>query len=161
MNLDFVKRSLIAVSCTTFLAVGACNVVPATGDGGGSVDNGAGDAGGDGTGDGTTSAKLVVFQDPDTDFTTSDVHDVDNEVVQFEEDSQSLVWAADGTTYQPGGWVADGNFLGATQFFQVRFGNFEGQRRAYFTETVEATICNISAPSGQLSITGTNVLVPQ
>lgn len=156
MTLGFVKRVLIAVSFTTFLAVGACDVVPATGDGSGSIDNGAGTGGGEPTG-----AKLVVFQDPDSDFTTSDVHDVDEQVVQFEEDTQSLVWATDGTTYEPGTWTVDGNFLGATRFFQVRFGNFEGQRRAYFTETATATICNIATASGQLSISATNVLVPQ
>ena len=164
MNLDVVKRSVFTVSFAALVALGACTVAPVgdTGvDGNGSVDTGAGGTDGNGTGEEPTDAKLVAFQDPDSDFSTSDVYDVDNEVVQFEADTQSLIWVADGTTYQPGTWTAEGNFLGATKFFQVRFGNFEGQRRAYFTETATATICNISTSSGNLSITGTNVPVPQ
>jgi hypothetical protein len=54
-----------------------------------------------------------------------------------------------------------GNFLGAAQFFQVRFGNVDGQRRAFFTETGPATICDIEPVGDSISISPTNTEVPQ
>ncbi len=109
----------------------------------------------------SSAANLVVFQDPDTSFSSSDVYDVDDEIVRFDSNTNSIIWAASDTSFQMGSWVTSGNFLGATNFFQVRFGNVDGQRRAFFTETVNATICDIGIIAGSLSISGTNVTVPQ
>jgi hypothetical protein len=53
-----------------------------------------------------------------------------------------------------------GLFIRADRFFQVRFGTKDGERRAYFTETVTTTIRDIEIIGGQLVITGTNVTVP-
>jgi len=108
-----------------------------------------------------TARKPAVFQDPDSAFSTSDVFDVDEEIVRFDTDNDSLVWAADDTEYQAGQWVVSGNFPMPSQFFQVRFGTKNGARRAYFTETSSGTICDIETVDGTLSITATTVPVPQ
>ena len=102
----------------------------------------------------------AVFRDPDTGFSTTDVRDVEEEIVQFDTSTNSIIWAADGTAYQEGLWAVNDVFL-AGGGFQVRFGTKEGERRAYFTETVPATICQIEPANGFLSISPTNVTVPQ
>lgn len=122
------------------------------------VGNMAGDNG-DGTTDGTTR-NLVVFVDPASDFSTTDVRDVDEEIVQFDADTNAIVWAADDSEYQAGSWTTDGNRL-ASGGFTVRFGTKDGERRAYFTETGPATICDIRLSNGFLGIFATNVTVPQ
>ena len=97
---------------------------------------------------------LAMFTDPTTGQATSDVRDVDEQVMRFEMPSGVLVWVADGTRHN--GWPASGNFLDAARGFQVRFGSRSGQRRAYFTESGSGTICNLEVRGGQLSITATS-----
>ena len=118
------------------------------------------DDGGDASvpGDGS-DANLAVFSDPDSEFSTTDVRDVDEEIVRFDATAKTLIWAADGSAFDD--WDVDGNFLGPTRFFQVRFGTKDGERRAYFTETVTETICDIRIDNGQLRISATSVTVPQ
>ena len=99
-----------------------------------------------------------MFSDPNSDFATTDVQDIDEEVVRFDTAAKTLIWAADGSAF--GGWEVSGNSLGSQQQFQVRFGTKEGERLAYFTETVPATICDISIENGRLKIVPTNVTVP-
>ncbi len=110
--------------------------------------------------DDQSTAHLAVFDDPNSDFSTTDVRDVDDEIVQFDTVTKAIIWAADGTAYQAGSWTVDGVFL-AGGGFQVRFGTKDGERRAYFTETGPATICQIRPAGGFLSISATNVTVPQ
>lgn len=124
-----------------------------SGDGGGSSDM-TDDSDGN-----TDTTDYSVFEDPESEFATSDVRDVDEETVRFDPAAGSLIWAADGTAF--GGWVIDGNFLGSTGQFQVRFGTKDGERRAYFTETGPATICDIEVTDGDLQISPTSVMVPQ
>lgn len=107
-----------------------------------------------------STANLAVFNDPDSDFSTTDVRDVDDEFVQFDTVTKAIIWAADGTAYQEGSWTVNGVFL-AGGGFQVRFGTQDGERRAYFTETGPATICQIRPTGSFLSISPTNVTVPQ
>jgi hypothetical protein len=102
----------------------------------------------------------AVFTDPDSDFSTSEVRDVDEEIVQFDTETEAIIWAADETSYDAGLWDVNGNFL-AGGFFQVRFGTRSGERRAYFTETAAATICQLRIQGGQLSVSATSVPVPQ
>ncbi len=102
--------------------------------------------------------QLVVFRDPDSNFTTSDLRDVQDQIVRFDMTSNSLIWAADGRSFQ--GYPVSGNFLRADRAFQVRFGTKDGERRAYFTETVATTICDIEIVGGQLVISPTSVKVP-
>jgi hypothetical protein len=78
--------------------------------------------------------------------------------VRFDTASISLIWAADGRSFS--GYPVSGLFIRADRFFQVRFGTKDGERRAYFTETVATTICDIEIVGGQLVISPTNVTVP-
>jgi hypothetical protein len=105
--------------------------------------------------------ELAVFSDPSSSFSTSDVRDVQDvpeQIVRFDVASNSLIWKADGRTF-PGYPVSD-NFIGSDKHFQIRFGTKDGERRAYFTETASATICDIEVSGGQLMISPTNVKVP-
>jgi hypothetical protein len=105
--------------------------------------------------------QLAMFSDPASSFSTSDVRDVQDvpeQIVRFDVASNSLIWKADGRTFP--GYPVSGNFVAEDKHFQVRFGTKDGERRAYFTETASATICDIAVSGGQLSISPTNVKVP-
>ena len=102
--------------------------------------------------------QLVVFTDTGATFSTSDVRDVHDQIVRFDMTSNSLIWAADGRSFT--GYPVSGNFIGADKSFQVRFGTKDGERRAYFTETVATTVCDIEIVGGQLVILPTSVTVP-
>ncbi len=107
---------------------------------------------------GNSEVDLVVFQDPDSDFSTTDVMDIDGEIVRLDSANGELIWVADGTTAS--GWDIDGNLLG-NGFFTVAFGTENGQRGAYFTETAAATICDIRVVNGIILISATSTPVPQ
>ena len=107
----------------------------------------------------TPTPVLAVFMDPTSSFSTSDVRDVQDQIVRFDTASSSLVWALDGRTFT-GFPVLDTYYIRADKFFQVRFGTKNGERRAYFTEAVRGTICDIEVVGGTLSITPTDVTVP-
>jgi hypothetical protein len=102
--------------------------------------------------------QLAVFSDPTSSFSTSDVRDVQEQIVRFDVASNSLIWAADGRSFP--GYPVSGNFVASDKHFQIRFGTKDGERRAYFTETASATICDIEIVGGQLSISPTTVKVP-
>ena len=102
--------------------------------------------------------QLAMFTDSATGFSTSDVRDVEGEIVRFNRANNALIWAADGRSFP--GYPVDGNFLGSGRNFQVRFGTEDGERRAYFTETVPATLCDIEIVGSALLISPTNVTVP-
>jgi hypothetical protein len=102
--------------------------------------------------------QLAMFSDPASSFSTSDVRDVQEQIVRFDLASNSLIWMADGRSFP--GYPVSGNFVAEDKHFQVRFGTKDGERRAYFTETASATICDIAVSGGQLSISPTNVTVP-
>ena len=101
---------------------------------------------------------LAVFSDPASTFTTSDVRDVQDQIVRFDTASASLIWAADGRSFP--GYPVAGNFVGYCCFFQVRFGTKDGERRAYFTDLDTARIWDIEIVGGQLTFSLTNVRVP-
>lgn len=106
-------------------------------------------------------ANLAVFQAPGSRFSTSDVHDFDGEIVRFNTAVRSIIWATDGSEFDAGFWEVNGNLLGPGGFFEVRFGSEGGQTRAYFTETLTATLCDVFIDAGELAVTSTNVPVPQ
>jgi hypothetical protein len=89
---------------------------------------------------------------------TSDIRDVQGQIVRFDMANGSLIWVADGRSFS--GYPVNGLFIRADRFFQVRFGTEVGERRAYFTEAVATTICDVEVAGGQLVITPTNVHVP-
>jgi hypothetical protein len=102
--------------------------------------------------------QLAIFHDPASTFSTSDVRDVQDQIVRFDTAASSLIWAADGRSFP--GYAVDGNFIRSDRAFQVRFGIKDGERRAYFTETIKGTICDIEVINGQLLLSSTNVTVP-
>jgi hypothetical protein len=104
------------------------------------------------------AVQLAVFRDPASTFSTSDVRDVQEQIVRFDSAANSLIWAADGRSFS--GYPVDGNFVRADRNFQVRFGTKDGERRAYFTETASATICDIEVIGGAVVISPTSVTVP-
>ena len=147
---------VLMVAWAPFLA---CNLLGQIG-GSNSNQNDNGNANANGNGDDNTgTSTLAVFVDPDSSFSTSDVHDVNDEIVQFDTVDKTLIWAADGTAYQGGSWDVNGVLL-AGGGFKVLFGTKNGDPRAYFTETVSATICDIGVQGGQVSIVPTTVAVP-
>jgi major membrane immunogen (membrane-anchored lipoprotein) len=108
------------------------------------------------------TSNLAVFIDPgDMMFSTSDVRDLDGEIVRIDLDTDSIIWVADGTSHGAGTWTVSGNFLTETSFFEVVFGSEGGERRAYFTETSTGTLCDISLFDGDIRVVQTSVPVPQ
>jgi hypothetical protein len=99
-----------------------------------------------------------MFTDSASGFATTDVRDVQDQIVRLDTANNALIWAADGRSFS--GYPVSGNFVRADKFFQVRFGVKDGERRAYFTEAVATTICDIEVVNGQLTITPTTVHVP-
>lgn len=102
--------------------------------------------------------QLAMFTDSASGFATTDVRDVQDQIVRLDTANNALIWAADGRSFS--GYPVSGNFVRADKFFQVRFGVKDGERRAYFTEAVATTICDIEVVNGQLTITPTTVHVP-
>jgi hypothetical protein len=114
-----------------------------------------------GNGNDNENDNLAEFTDPDdSSFKTADVLDVDGEIVNFDTETNAIISAEDGTAYQAGTWVVNGNLL-AGGGFQVRFGTDGGVKKAYFTETGPATICDIEVLGGTVLISPTAVQVPQ
>lgn len=103
--------------------------------------------------------EFALFTDPMSTFSTTHVRDVDGETIRFRVSNQSIVYQ-DGTEYQAGSWPVSGNFVGGNSFL-IRFGTEEGERRAYFTETGPATICDFVVTPTTFSIFPTQVTVPQ
>jgi len=75
---------------------------------------------------------LAIFSDLDSTFTT-DVRDVQRQIVRFDTANNALIWATDGRSFA--GYPVSGVFIRADRAFQVSFGTENGERRAYFTET--------------------------
>jgi hypothetical protein len=101
---------------------------------------------------------LVVFVDPDTDFETTDVFDVERDVVHFTDAGRMI--HADADLAFPG-WPASGNNVGRFGEFRIRFGDDDGERRAFFTEADPPTICDIEVEEeDELRVYSTSQLVP-
>jgi hypothetical protein len=104
-------------------------------------------------------SNLAVFTDPASGFSTTDVRDVDDQIVRFNPADRTLIWTPSNLIFD--NWPVNGNLLGPTGDFQVRFGTVSGQRRAYFTETGRGTICDLQVDSGNvLRLLPTNSLPP-
>ena len=103
---------------------------------------------------------LAVFDDPNSSFATSAVHDVNGDIVYFDAIAQSVVWSRTGVVYQSGFWPVNDPFVGGISF-QIRFGTHNGQKRAYFTESIPATVCDFNVFGSNFSISPTTSQVPQ
>jgi hypothetical protein len=111
---------------------------------------------------------MELFTDPASGFSTSDVRDAQDQIVQFSTAGE-LLWTADGTRFSE--YFVDGNFIAyhhrADRLFQVRFGMKRGERAAYLTVTDDrlrgavATVLDLSVDGrGDLIIAETDVPVP-
>jgi len=105
-----------------------------------------------------TPIQLLVFTDRVSGLSTSDVRDVQEQIVRFNSVGE-LIWAADGTRF-PGYPVVQGSFIKADFSFQVRFGTKDGERRAYFAQHDRDFVYDLEVVGDQLVITETNVPVP-
>jgi hypothetical protein len=112
--------------------------------------------------------RLVVFTDGVSGLSTSDVRDVQDQIVRFNTAAEAI-WTADDTRFP--GYVVNGsiiraNVICASCVFLVRFGTKDGERRAYLTfpdnedHTNAVTILDVEVVDGRLVITNTNVRVP-
>ena len=70
--------------------------------------------------------QLAVFSDPASGTMTSDVHDVNEQTVQFDVNNSRLIWKLDGESFP--GYTVSGAFINGQ--FQVRFGTKDGSCRA-------------------------------
>lgn len=123
------------------------------------------------------SGSLVVFTESTSGFSTTDLRDVQEQVVQFNT-ANELIWTADGTRlpgfevdtfHYPG--TAFINVVGPSRAicptgcaFEVRFGTKDGQRRAYLTMDYvhdnPGTLVDVEVTGGALVVTKTNVFAP-
>lgn len=116
--------------------------------------------GGGGSGSDDEPRGLARFEDPDSDFSTTEVRDVNGDTLSFDLDTNELVWHADDSRFSS--WVViNNNLLNVLTQFRVRFGTEDGVRAAYFTEVDPPTICDLVVENGQLRIFSTTELVPQ
>ncbi len=108
---------------------------------------------------------LRVFADAASGFTTSDLRDVDEQIVQINTAGE-LIWLADGTRLP--GYAVHGGYIPAESLcecaFEVRFGTRDGERRAYLTGEYghhnPGTILDLDLVSGALVVTPSNVYPP-
>jgi hypothetical protein len=120
------------------------------------------------------TSTLVVFTEPRTGFSTSDLHDVQEQTLQLSTLGE-LVWTADGTRLP--GYRIWPNTYGDTQSyhivgnicstgceFVVRFGTRSGERRAYLTVDYghdnPGTLVDVEVTAGTLTVTQSAVYPP-
>ena len=107
---------------------------------------------------------LKVFSDARTGFSTSDVRDADEQVIQFNTVGE-LIWS-DGTRLR--GYWAQGNSIPANAacvcWLAVRFGTSGGERRAYLTADYghdnPGTLVDLQLTGSVLVVKRTSVFAP-
>lgn len=113
---------------------------------------------------------LIVFTEPGTGFSTSEVRDVQEQVLQINT-ANELIWAADGTRlpgyrveYSSRASYIAGKICAEGCAFEVRFGTRNGERRAYLTADYghdnPGTLVNVEISGGALVVTRTSTFVP-
>ena len=115
---------------------------------------------------------LIVFTEPGTGFSTSEVRDVQEQVLQINT-ANELIWTADGT--RPSGIPGRPLLLSGVSYivgkicaegcaFEVRFGTKNGERRAYLTADYghdnPGTLVDVEVSGGALVVTRTSIFVP-
>lgn len=111
---------------------------------------------------------LRTFTDTASDFSTTDVRDARDHVVQFDTRGD-LIWADDGR-HLPGFYSTAGSayidgFAASQNWFIVRFGMTDGQRRAYLTAVDDeglnpGTLVGLDIAGSGLVVGRTNVFPP-
>jgi hypothetical protein len=124
-----------------------------------------------------TLGSLVVFSESASGFSTTDLRDVEDQIVQFNT-ANELIWTADGTRL-PGFFVDQVHYPGTSFIdvvgpsrvicptgcsFEVRFGTKDGERRAYLTMDYvhdnPGTLVDVDVSAGVLKVARTNVFAP-
>lgn len=118
---------------------------------------------------------LTVFTDPATGFSTTDLRDVQEQIMQLSAIGE-LIWTADGTRL-PGYRVTsptptgdgtalfiEGKICPEQCAFEVRFGTRGGERRAYLTVDYvhwnPGTLVDVEVAGGALVVTQTDMYPP-
>jgi hypothetical protein len=117
------------------------------------------------------TATLIKFVEPDTGFSTTELRDVQEQVVQINT-ANELIWTTDGT-HLPGYRVASdypgisfivGRLCAEGCALEVRFGTKDGERRAYLTADYghdnPGTLVDVEIAGGALTVARTSVFVP-
>lgn len=108
---------------------------------------------------------LRVFTEPGTGFSTSDLRDAQDQIVQFNT-ANELIWAADGT-HLPGYKLAEPTSIECGPcggWLEVRFGTKDGERRAYLTvdygHSNPGSLIDLEVAGGALAARQTNMFPP-
>jgi hypothetical protein len=117
---------------------------------------------------------LVVFREP-SGFSTSDVYDAHERIVQFT-NGGDLIWTADGTHLHGYAVASDSAYWGPPTYFisgkicdefcvfSIRFGTRDGQRRAYLTVDYghwnPGTLVDAEVTGGTLTVAQTVLFPP-
>ena len=115
-------------------------------------------------------APLVVFSDAGSGFSTTDLRDSQEQILQLNTSGQ-LIWAADGTRIPGYGVQSDsgvtfinGRICPEDCVFEVRFGAKDGERRAYLTVDYghynPGTVVDVEVSGGALLVTETSLYPP-
>ncbi len=108
---------------------------------------------------------LVVFTDSASGFSTTDLRDAEDQIVQFSK-ANELIWTEDGRRLP--GYPVSGNSINAEKgcncWFEVRFGTKDGERRAYLTADYghdnPGSIVDLEIVGGALVTSRTDVYPP-
>jgi hypothetical protein len=113
------------------------------------------------------------FTERATGFSTTDLHDAQEQVLQLNDSTSELIWGADGTrlsgyALSPTTSYYDAYFIMgkicAGCEFEVRFGTRDGERRAYLTVDYghdnPGTVVDVEVVNGSLVVTQTDLYPP-
>lgn len=107
--------------------------------------------------------QVIVFRDAVTGFSTSDVRDADEQMVQFNTAGE-VIWAADGTRFR--GIGVNENSMDR-EGLEVQFGTKNGERRAYLTYSFNwyhygpsAIVVDLEIVNGRLLVINVKPPVP-
>ena len=110
---------------------------------------------------------LTQFREPATGFSTTDLRDVQEQILQLNSAGE-LIWTADGTRlpgYRVSGlYYIEGRICPEGCAFEVRFGTKDGEQRAYLTVDYghdnPGTLVDVEVTSDGLRVTKTLVVPP-
>jgi hypothetical protein len=116
----------------------------------------------------TSATALMVFTDRASGFSTSDVRDAHEQIVQFTTAGE-MIWTAGDARFA--GFLADDGVVTAEGVcagcsFLVRFGSRDGERRAYLTWSGDpapdrpVTILDVDVVGGRLVVADSGLALP-
>jgi hypothetical protein len=116
----------------------------------------------------TSATALMVFTDRASGFSTSDVRDAHEQIVQFNTAGE-MIWTAGDARFA--GFLADDGVVTAERvcagcYFLIRFGTLDGQRHAYLTWSGDpapdraVTILDVDVVGGRLVVADSGLALP-